>query len=63
MKVILVIFLICWGGTALTSATARELRCPTRQQIPQASFSVDSRELTFQPSMGLRHVTVMHGDG
>lgn len=63
MKVILVIFLISWGGTVLTSATAGELRCPTQQQIPQASFSVGSREWTFRPSLGLRHVTVMHGDG
>lgn len=46
----------------LTSAAAGELRCPTDQQIPQASFSLDSREWSFQPSPGLRYVKVMHGD-
>jgi hypothetical protein len=46
----------------VTSATAGELRCPTQQQIPQASFSVDSREWNLRPDMGLRYVTVMHGD-
>jgi hypothetical protein len=45
-----------------TSAPAGELRCPTEQQIPQASFSVDSRDWTLRPSMGLRYVEVMHGD-
>ena len=46
----------------VTSATAGELRCPTQQQIPQASFSVDSREWNLRPDMGLRYVTVMRGD-
>ena len=45
-----------------TSATAGELRCPTRQQIPNASFSVDGRAWKLQPDLGLRYVTVMHGD-
>ena len=47
----------------VTSATAGELRCPTEHQIPQASFSVDTREWTLRPDMGLRYVTLMHGDG
>jgi len=46
-----------------TSATAGELRCPTDQQIPQASFSVDGREWKVRPDLGLRYVAVMHGDG
>jgi hypothetical protein len=46
----------------VTSATAGELRCPTDQQIPQTSFSVDSREWNFRPSLGLRYVEVMQGD-
>jgi hypothetical protein len=45
-----------------TSATAGELRCPTDQQIPQASFSVDGREWKVRPDLGLRYVAVMHGD-
>ena len=47
----------------ITSATAGELRCPTVQQVPQASFSVDSREWKLRPNMGLRYVNLMHGDG
>jgi hypothetical protein len=46
----------------VTSATAGELRCPTEQQIPQTSFSVDGREWSFRPSLGLRSVDVMQGD-
>jgi hypothetical protein len=46
----------------VTSATAGELRCPTDQQIPQTSFSVDGREWEFWPSLGLRSVEVMQGD-
>jgi hypothetical protein len=45
-----------------TSATAGELRCPTQQQIPNTSFSIDSRTWKFQPELGLRYVTVFHGD-
>jgi hypothetical protein len=47
----------------VTSASAGELRCPTEQQIPQASFSVDSREWNLRPEYGLRYVALMHGDG
>lgn len=47
----------------VTSATAGELRCPTDQQIPQVSFSVDSREWKVRPQYGLRYVALMHGDG
>lgn len=46
-----------------TSVTAGELRCPTEQQIPQLSFSVDGREWKVQPDMGFRYVAVKHGDG
>ena len=45
-----------------TVASAGELRCPTAEQIPNASFSVDAREWKPQPDLGLRHVTVMRGD-
>jgi hypothetical protein len=45
-----------------SSAIAGELRCPTQQEIPNTSFSVDSRTWKLRPDMGLRHVTVMHGD-
>jgi hypothetical protein len=47
----------------ITSATAGELRCPTDEQIPQVSFSVDSREWNVRPQYGLRYVALMHGDG
>lgn len=47
----------------VASAAAGELRCPTDQQIPQSSFSVDSREWTLRPDPGLRSVALMHGDG
>jgi hypothetical protein len=47
----------------VTSATAVELRCPTVQQIPQVSISVDSREWNARPQYGLRYVALMHGDG
>jgi hypothetical protein len=47
----------------VTSASAGELRCPTEQQIPQASFSVDNREWKLRPEYGLRYVALMHGDG
>ena len=46
-----------------SAAFAGELRCPTQQQIPNTPFSVDSREWTLQPDLGLRYVTVVHGDG
>ena len=46
----------------VTSATAGELRCPTQEQIPNASFTVAGRAWKLQPDMGLRYVTVMHGD-
>jgi hypothetical protein len=47
----------------VTSASAGELRCPTDQQIPQASFSVDNREWKLRPEYGLRFVKLSHGDG
>jgi hypothetical protein len=46
----------------VTSATAGELRCPTQEQIPNTSFSVDGRTWKLRPDMGLRYVSVMHGD-
>jgi hypothetical protein len=45
-----------------TVASAGELRCPTAEQIPNASFSVDTREWKPQPDLGLRYVTVFRGD-